>query len=89
MFYCISPLAFYSGTHFFSQYFFVVIWCHLCHLGIKIIIYLNYFFHFFVQVLNQTGNEDLCYYNFLCAHPLGLLSGNCAPHLFRHLSVTL
>ena len=26
------------------------------------------------QVLNQTGNEDLCYYNFLCAHPLGLLS---------------
>jgi hypothetical protein len=28
------------------------------------------------QVLNQTGNEDLCYYNFLCAHPLGLLSGN-------------
>jgi hypothetical protein len=25
-------------------------------------------------VLNQTGNQDLCYYNFLCAHPLGLLS---------------
>jgi len=25
-------------------------------------------------VLNQTGNEDLCYYNFLCAHPLGVLS---------------
>jgi hypothetical protein len=43
-------------------------------------------FHLFVQVLNQTGNEDLCYYNFLCAHPLGLLSGNCAPHLFRLLS---
>jgi hypothetical protein len=38
-------------------------------------------FHLFVQVLNQTGNEDLCYYNFLCAHPLGLLSGN-APHIF-------
>ena len=26
------------------------------------------------QVLNQTGNEDLCYYNFLCANPLGLLT---------------
>jgi len=26
------------------------------------------------QVLNKTGNEDLCYYNFLCAHPLGQLS---------------
>ncbi|PSN48776.1 SID1 transmembrane family member 1 [Blattella germanica] len=25
-------------------------------------------------VLNQTGNQDLCYYNFLCAHPFGLLS---------------
>ncbi|PNF38902.1 SID1 transmembrane family member 1 [Cryptotermes secundus] len=25
-------------------------------------------------VLKQTGNQDLCYYNFLCAHPLGLLS---------------
>jgi len=27
-----------------------------------------------LQVLNQTGNQDLCYYNFLCAHPFGLLS---------------
>ncbi|XP_063219057.1 SID1 transmembrane family member 1-like [Bacillus rossius redtenbacheri] len=26
------------------------------------------------KVLNQTGNQDLCYYNFLCSHPLGLLS---------------
>ncbi|KAJ9594365.1 hypothetical protein L9F63_014207, partial [Diploptera punctata] len=25
-------------------------------------------------VLNQTGNQDLCYYNFLCAHPFGFLS---------------
>jgi hypothetical protein len=24
--------------------------------------------------LNKTGNEDLCYYNFLCAHPAGILS---------------
>ncbi|CAG9862490.1 unnamed protein product [Phyllotreta striolata] len=26
------------------------------------------------RVLNETGQQDLCYYNFLCAHPLGLLS---------------
>ncbi|XP_023227870.1 SID1 transmembrane family member 1-like isoform X3 [Centruroides sculpturatus] len=25
-------------------------------------------------VLNVTGNEDICYYNFLCAHPLGVFS---------------
>uniref|UniRef100_A0A1A8MMF6 SID1 transmembrane family, member 2 n=2 Tax=Nothobranchius TaxID=28779 RepID=A0A1A8MMF6_9TELE len=24
--------------------------------------------------VNKTGNQDLCYYNFLCAHPLGVLS---------------
>jgi hypothetical protein len=29
---------------------------------------------FCLQVLKQTGNQDLCYYNFLCAHPYGLLS---------------
>lgn len=26
------------------------------------------------KVLVETGNQDLCYYNFLCAHPFGLLS---------------
>ncbi|KAM3955477.1 LOW QUALITY PROTEIN: sid-1-related gene1 [Aphomia sociella] len=26
------------------------------------------------QMVFQTGNQDLCYYNFLCAHPLGMLS---------------
>ncbi|XP_014669089.1 PREDICTED: SID1 transmembrane family member 1-like [Priapulus caudatus] len=26
------------------------------------------------EVLHVTGNEDICYYNFLCAHPLGVLS---------------
>ncbi|XP_075765832.1 SID1 transmembrane family member 2 isoform X2 [Pelodiscus sinensis] len=25
-------------------------------------------------VVNITGNQDICYYNFLCAHPLGNLS---------------
>ncbi|XP_062499505.1 SID1 transmembrane family member 1-like [Corticium candelabrum] len=24
--------------------------------------------------LNHTGNENICYYNFLCAHPYGILS---------------
>ncbi|XP_011822217.1 PREDICTED: SID1 transmembrane family member 1 [Mandrillus leucophaeus] len=27
-----------------------------------------------LQVVNVTGNQDICYYNFLCAHPLGVLS---------------
>jgi len=26
------------------------------------------------QVLHTTGNQDLCYYNFLCSHPLWMLS---------------
>lgn len=25
------------------------------------------------QVVNVTGNQDICYYNFLCAHPLSNL----------------
>ena len=25
------------------------------------------------QVLNASGDEDICYYNFFCAHPLGVL----------------
>uniref|UniRef100_A0A8C4M5U9 SID1 transmembrane family member 1 n=1 Tax=Equus asinus asinus TaxID=83772 RepID=A0A8C4M5U9_EQUAS len=27
-----------------------------------------------LQVVHVTGNQDICYYNFLCAHPLGSLS---------------
>ena len=27
-----------------------------------------------LQVLNVTGNQDLCYYNFKCARRLGVLS---------------
>lgn len=26
------------------------------------------------RVLNVTGNQDICYYNFDCAHPLGLIT---------------
>ncbi|XP_021566768.1 SID1 transmembrane family member 1 isoform X1 [Carlito syrichta] len=26
------------------------------------------------RVVNVTGNQDMCYYNFLCAHPWGVLS---------------
>ena len=26
------------------------------------------------QVLNVTGDQDICYYNFACAHPLGRVS---------------
>lgn len=38
-------------------------------------------------VLNQTGNQDLCYYNFLCAHPLGALSD--FNHVFSNLGYVL
>lgn len=35
------------------------------------------------KVLNDTGNQDLCYYNFLCAHPLGIISD--FNHLFSNI----
>ena len=26
------------------------------------------------KISNSTGDQDLCYYNYLCAHPFGVLS---------------
>nr|QRW27851.1 sid-like C [Phaedon cochleariae] len=39
------------------------------------------------RVLNETGEQDLCYYNFLCAHPLGFLSD--FNHLFSNIGYIL
>lgn len=38
-------------------------------------------------ILNQTGEQDLCYYNFLCAHPLGFLSD--FNHVFSNMGYVL
>ncbi|CAH1112402.1 unnamed protein product [Psylliodes chrysocephalus] len=39
------------------------------------------------RVLNETGQQDLCYYNFLCAHPLGLLSD--FNHVFSNMGYVM
>lgn len=39
------------------------------------------------KVLNDTGNQDLCYYNFLCAHPYGFFSD--FNHLFSNIGYVL
>ncbi|KAK3907859.1 SID1 transmembrane family member 1 [Frankliniella fusca] len=39
------------------------------------------------KVLQQTGNQDLCYYNFLCSHPLGFLSD--FNHVFSNIGYVL
>ncbi|XP_037772501.1 SID1 transmembrane family member 1-like [Penaeus monodon] len=39
------------------------------------------------KVLDVTGNQDLCYYNFWCAHPLGPLSD--FNHVFSNISYIL
>lgn len=39
------------------------------------------------KVLNDTGNQDLCYYNFLCAHPLGFFSD--FNHIFSNVGYVL
>ena len=39
------------------------------------------------KVLNDTGDQDLCYYNFLCAHPLGDLTD--FNHVYSNLGYIL
>ena len=39
------------------------------------------------NVTNQTGNQDMCYYNFLCAHPLGLVTD--FNHIFSNLGYVM
>ncbi|KAJ8945172.1 hypothetical protein NQ318_001638 [Aromia moschata] len=39
------------------------------------------------RIVDQTGNEDMCYYNFLCAHPaLGLTDFN---HIFSNIGYVI
>ncbi|XP_075216788.1 SID1 transmembrane family member 2-like [Lycorma delicatula] len=39
------------------------------------------------KVLNQSGNQDLCYYNFLCSHRLGVISD--FNHIFSNIGYIL
>ncbi|KAL0809413.1 hypothetical protein ABMA28_011597 [Loxostege sticticalis] len=39
------------------------------------------------RLLNQSGNQDLCYFNFLCAHPLLVLSD--FNHVYSNLGYVL
>ncbi|XP_052749005.1 SID1 transmembrane family member 1-like [Galleria mellonella] len=39
------------------------------------------------RLLNQSGNQDLCYFNFLCAHPLMVLSD--FNHVYSNLGYVL
>lgn len=39
------------------------------------------------RVLNETGEQDLCYYNFLCAHPVGVI--NDFNHVFSNSGYVL
>lgn len=41
----------------------------------------------YFQLLNQSGNQDLCYFNFLCAHPLLVLSD--FNHVYSNLGYVL
>lgn len=38
-------------------------------------------------MLNDTGDQDLCYFNFLCAHPLGELTD--FNHVYSNLGYVL
>lgn len=39
------------------------------------------------NVTNSTGNQDMCYYNFLCAHPLGAVRD--FNHIFSNLGYVM
>ena len=39
------------------------------------------------EMSNSTGNQDLCFYNFLCAHPLGMVTD--FNHLYSNLGYVL
>ncbi|KAL3270826.1 hypothetical protein HHI36_021345 [Cryptolaemus montrouzieri] len=39
------------------------------------------------RVLNETGEQDSCYYNFLCAHPVGVISD--FNHVFSNIGYVL
>lgn len=39
------------------------------------------------NLTNSTGNQDMCYYNFLCAHPLGLVKD--FNHIFSNLGYVM
>lgn len=38
----------------------------------------------FRQVVNVTGNQDICYYNFMCAHPLGALRCTVKTYILKY-----
>ena len=46
-----------------------------------------FFVYFFQNVTNTTGNQDLCYFNFLCTHPLGMVTD--FNHLFSNLGYVM
>ena len=37
----------------------------------------------FQNITNKTGNQDMCYFNFLCTHPLGMVTD--FNHVFSNL----
>ena len=39
------------------------------------------------EMTNSTGNQDLCFYNFLCAHPLGIVTD--FNHIYSNLGYVL
>ena len=55
----------------------LLLFCFLCHESkISQQIFAVRLVYVIFQVLNASGDEDICYYNFFCAHPLGVLRWN-------------